>query len=334
MNEVLKRLNELDIKANEHLGQHFLIDETALQFIANQAHCGANIIEIGSGIGNLTKRLAPRANRVIGVEIDRRFEPALEQAVEDYQNVSIVYEDALKFDYNGLFSEQRRSKRSKGRHERDETDWQLIANLPYHITEPFPGAVADIPFADIVLTVGKRAAESLTTRSPSNLAFTKTSLIAMAFFDVEKIADLNKQMFYPVPRTSSAVIRLIPLMHSEEARGHARYILRELLLKENKMTVGQALRIALESQPITSHRGSSKNDRNRYERREVRRMLSGIVYQYSQADNLNQYVPQSELTRRSSIELPDNIASSRLSTLNNSQIRTLVSTIIDKYRFV
>lgn len=242
MTEVLRRLDELDVRPNEGLGQHFLIDEEALQFIADQAGYGANVIEIGAGIGNLTEYLAKRANRVLGLEIDRRFQPALEQVEENNQNVSVIYTDALKFDYSALFCKH---PRKKG--ETDEEEWYLIANLPYHIIEPFLKVISNKPFTDIILTVGEKAADALTTRSPLSLGFTKTSLIAIAFFDVEKIAELNKQLFYPLPRTNSTVLRLTPLFHTGKTKNTASHIFRVLLLKENIMTVRQTLSIALES---------------------------------------------------------------------------------------
>ena len=123
MNEYIVHLSqEYGIRLNENLGQHLLVNQEALGFIAGQVITGANVVEIGTGPGNLTANLAQRANKVIGIELDRKFEEVLADVTAENKNVEIVFSDVLKFDFDrvvgkGIFRE-----------------WQIVGNIPYHIS--------------------------------------------------------------------------------------------------------------------------------------------------------------------------------------------------------
>ena len=79
--EIKGQIQEYEIHLSERIGQHMLVDEEALDIFTEQIVYGANVLEVGSGTGNITERAAARANKVIGIEIDRRFQPRYHSAV-------------------------------------------------------------------------------------------------------------------------------------------------------------------------------------------------------------------------------------------------------------
>jgi len=316
MSEFISRLEKSGIKPIERLGQHFLIDEQALDFIADQVIPGINVLEVGSGIGNLTERLATRARKVLGIEIDTRFEEVLNKICFNNSNVEIIYQDALKFDYKHLVI-PRKMKRNF-----EDTDWQIIANLPYHITEPFLRIVANFPVNSIVMTLGNNAAGSLLANSPESIMFTKMSLVSLAYFNVEKIGDFKRELFYPIPRTDSSVLRLFPLVNIPNAVSPARRIMRYLLDTEKKMTVEQALQQVMHGDVTQTSKFLGKQDRNRSDRRAMRRQLSAEIDSRSGV---------SRERKHRNIEISESIRKIQLSNLDNSQIRVLTTSILEHF---
>ena len=89
------RLETLGIRPNESLGQHFLVDDAAVEILANSVSPGNKVIEIGAGIGQLTEALSKKAEKVVAIEIDRRYEPVLSELTNEYPNLKVVYGDVL-----------------------------------------------------------------------------------------------------------------------------------------------------------------------------------------------------------------------------------------------
>ncbi|HEY50361.1 MAG TPA: 23S rRNA (adenine(2030)-N(6))-methyltransferase RlmJ, partial [Dehalococcoidia bacterium] len=122
--ETKRRLRRFDLRARKRLGQHFLIDNNVLQQILSAAELTADdiVIEVGPGLGILTRELARRVKRVIAVELDDTLAELLRRELSPFPNVTIVNEDILKIDPSDLVSETERYK--------------VVANLPYYITSP------------------------------------------------------------------------------------------------------------------------------------------------------------------------------------------------------
>ena len=148
--EIYSRLKEKDIFLSERLGQHILVDEDVLNIFANQVDLGSNVLEIGSGPGNFTEKIAGRANRIVGIEIDRKFQPFLDEIQSVCSNVKIIYKDAMTVDFKKIV---------KGDFLREE--WQIASNLPFHISEPFLTKIADLPIKDAFLIVGDQLARKM-----------------------------------------------------------------------------------------------------------------------------------------------------------------------------
>lgn len=323
MKGIIERLTQAGIHPNENLGQHILVSNDALDLLARQVITGASVIEVGSGPGNLTDKLAGRASEVIGIEIDRQYGGLLDSLQDSRQNVEIIYGDALKVDFGSLI------KKTLGQ------TWQIIANLPYHISEPFLRKATKAQVEDIVLTVGDSLGRSMQTNDPSSPDYTKISLLTQAFFRVDEVGILSKNAFYPPPRTDSTIVRLTPLSESEVADPVAR-VARHLFNTE-KTTVGKAIREALITASQDTEPMASKHERNRMDRRRTRNELQQIVQSYGQTGEI--VSPTSGRTRHKKVVqsvgdlgLPERILSSPFSALTNADVKILVTTLQDKLK--
>ena len=107
-------MNKYDVKPNKKLGQNFLIDEEAINFIADLANEEDTIIEIGPGLGTLTSKLLERAKKVIVIELDSKMVDIIKDRFKLYKNIEIIQGDILKIDIS-------KYKNAK-----------IIANLPYY----------------------------------------------------------------------------------------------------------------------------------------------------------------------------------------------------------
>lgn len=268
---VLGRLNQLGICPNENIGQHFLVDNRVVDFLAGYAETQDTILEIGVGIGQLTERLAERSHQVIGVEIDRRFEPVLEEITLEHPNIEIVYGDVLSYNLDNLAKKQRKQQ------------YRVISNLPYHITEPFMHKLASSSVEDSVLVVGKRfalATQALNEESPD---FGTLTLLANVFFDVCLEMLIEKESIYPTPRSESAIIRLIPHKGREHFTDKRVFLLRRLFLtsRRNPLVKNTLKEGLIEYYTNAVDNGTlSKNESNKKNRRSTRVELRELIEEY------------------------------------------------------
>jgi len=120
LKDINRRLVEIDATPNEKIGQHFLVNQEAIDLLRQTVAPGSTVIEVGSGPGHVTERLAEHAAKLYGIEIDRRYHPLLDKISRDRGNVEIIYGDALKVDFNRLLPTGR------------DNDGQVVASLPFH----------------------------------------------------------------------------------------------------------------------------------------------------------------------------------------------------------
>jgi len=192
--EVRDKLSKFYIKPNFDLGQHFLMDSEIVKILANEVRPNHVVIEIGSGLGQLTEELAKRADSIISIEIDNRFKPILSQIVQRYPNVEIKYADALKVDL----------------HEYESQNLQIVSSLPYQISEAFMHKLAGLDFDCAILLVGKRLSYAIQAENEEDPSFGQMTILSQTFFDSEVIRIVSKKCFYPQPKTDSAIISLTP----------------------------------------------------------------------------------------------------------------------------
>lgn len=185
---------------SKRLGQNFLISEATVDNIISGAGVTSEdvILEIGPGIGVMTRSMAQVAKRVVAVEIDRSLEPVLNDTLSDLDNVTVVYQDILKVDLEALFQEYFEGKKPK-----------VIANLPYYITTPIIMNFLEneIPVSDIVVMVQKEVAERIAAK-PGTKEYGVLSLAVQYYCETRLLTKVPRGCFMPPPNVDSAVIEL------------------------------------------------------------------------------------------------------------------------------
>ena len=144
-------------KFSKSLGQNFLIDDNVIDRILQGARLsqGDKIIEVGPGIGTLTREMGKVADKVVAIEIDKTLIPILRETLCEFDNIEVVNQDILKVDVEQLVKEKL-----------DKGPVKLVANLPYYITTPIVMKFLeeDIPVTDIVVMVQKEVADRMNAK--------------------------------------------------------------------------------------------------------------------------------------------------------------------------
>ena len=195
--EVVEKHN---FKFSKSLGQNFLIDTNVIDRIVEGARVkeGDYVIEVGPGIGTLTKEMGRTAEKVVAIEIDKTLIPILEETLSDSPNIEVINQDILKVDVQELVKEKLNGGPVK-----------LIANLPYYITTPIVMKFLeeDIPVTDIVVMVQKEVADRMNAK-PSTKDYGALSVAVQYYCDTEIVAKAPRHMFMPQPNVDSTVIGL------------------------------------------------------------------------------------------------------------------------------
>lgn len=183
------------------LGQNFIIDADVCPEMARHlsADDKTGVLEIGPGIGVLTKELCRTAGKVVAIELDKRLFPVLKETLGEFKNLEIVEGDALKLDLNALIKEKFGSMHSV----------KVCANLPYYITSPVIMTLLEsrLPIDEIVVMVQKEAAERLCAEIGSRDSGAVT--VAVNYYaEAKMLFEVPKNCFYPAPKVDSAVMRL------------------------------------------------------------------------------------------------------------------------------
>lgn len=197
--QIKKLLAQHGLRPKKRLGQNFLIDRNVLNRIvdATGAGPGANILEVGPGLGVMTLELANRGARVVCVEADRELEPVLRDVLAECSNVEIVFEDFLKVDLPSFISERGGGK------------WVFAGNLPYYITSPIIAKLieAKAMVSDIILMVQREVAQRLQAPAGSD-DYGALSVFVQYHCDIQSVMRVSKNVFYPVPDVDSEVVKL------------------------------------------------------------------------------------------------------------------------------
>lgn len=185
---------------SKSLGQNFLINPSVCPKIAELGGCGKDVcaIEIGTGVGVLTKELAKRCDKVVAVELDERLKPLLEETLAEFDNVEVIFADVMKTDLRAIIEEKFGGKETV-----------VCANLPYYITSPVIMKILEerLPIKALTVMVQKEAAERICAK-PSTRECGAISY-AVSWYSAPKILfRVNRGSFMPSPNVDSAVIRL------------------------------------------------------------------------------------------------------------------------------
>lgn len=196
---IKKLMNKYNIRFSKSLGQNFLTDEFLIYEIINRSNLNKedNIIEIGPGVGVLTKELAQNCKKIVAVEIDDKLIPLLNDTLGDFENIKIINDDILKVDLNKIINNEFDNKP------------KVVANLPYYITTPIIMRFLeeDIDVSEIIVMVQKEVAERMIAK-PGNKTYGSLSVAVQYYTDPTIILDVPRDNFIPKPNVDSAVIRL------------------------------------------------------------------------------------------------------------------------------
>jgi len=190
----LALLRQFHLHPKKSLGQNFLVDESALTKVAAAADLTRDdvVLEIGPGLGSLTRHLAQAARRVVAVELDDSLLPALQHVLRSYDNVEIVYGDILQLPTSHLPL---------------PTSYKVAANIPYYITSALIRHLLEAEGRPevIVLTVQREVAERICAR-PGDMSLLAVSV--QFYAQPRVVARIPAGAFYPKPEVDSAVVRL------------------------------------------------------------------------------------------------------------------------------
>lgn len=185
---------------SKKLGQNFLVNPSVCPRMAEACGCGPDtgVLEIGPGIGVLTRELSLRAGKVVAIELDDRLPPVLAETLGDRENVEIVQGDCMKLDLTALLRERFGAM-----------PVSVCANLPYYITSPILMNLLEsrLPVESITVMVQKEAAQRLCARPGSREAGAVT-LAVQYYAQAETLFSVSRGSFLPAPNVDSAVIRL------------------------------------------------------------------------------------------------------------------------------
>ena len=200
MNYLRDVMNRHGFRTSKSLGQNFIINPTICPKIAEygNAKTGFGILEIGTGVGVLTKELAQRADKVVAVELDEKLFPILKETLSGFENIKIIHGDALKYDLKKLIAE-----------EFPAMDVAVCANLTYYITSPLIMKLLEdqLPVKTITVMVQKEAAQRLCAPVGSRESGAVT--VAVAYYGkAVKLFDVSRGNFFPAPNVDSAVIQI------------------------------------------------------------------------------------------------------------------------------
>ena len=192
--DVLALLRQYGLHPDKKLGQNFLIEPAALERVVAAAGNLEDqvVLEIGPGLGGLTRLLAARSRKVIAVEIDENLIPPLERVLSGFENVSIVCGDILKLDPAILVK---------------EPDYFVVANIPYYITSALLRHLleAEVHPNRMVLTVQQEVAERICA-SPGDMSL--LALGVQVYGHPRMMFRISAGSFYPAPKVDSAVVRV------------------------------------------------------------------------------------------------------------------------------
>lgn len=199
-NKIRETLDKYGFKFSKSLGQNFLIDGNVVRKIVREAEITKDdyVLEIGPGMGTLTEELALNAKKVVAIELDKKLLPILDETLEDYNNVEIVYGDILKIDVKKLIEEKLGGGPVK-----------LVANLPYYVTTPIIGKLLeeDLALESISVMVQKEVAERMSA-GPGSKDYGALSIFVNFYSSPKIVVKVPKTVFMPQPKIDSAVIKL------------------------------------------------------------------------------------------------------------------------------
>lgn len=192
--ELVKKYN---FRFSKSLGQNFLIDDSVLEDIVEGAEVSEEdlVIEIGPGVGTLTRELIKKARRVVAIELDSNLIPILTEELGNEEKFSLIHNDALKVNFDEIMAGEKSVK--------------LVANLPYYVTTPIIAKLLNegYKFKSLTIMIQKEVAERMNSE-PNCKEYGSISVLVQYFCTTKIIRKVAPSSFMPRPKVDSIVIRL------------------------------------------------------------------------------------------------------------------------------
>lgn len=191
LTETQKILKKYNIKPRKRMGQNFLIDSDVLdkQIVYADLQATDIVLEIGAGIGTLTRRLADHAKKIIAVEKDPRLLEILKEQCAQYDNVKIIHDDILQVDIPPFT--------------------KVVSNIPYSISSPLTFKLLTYSFDFAIITYQLDFAKRLTAKVGSS-EYSRLSVTVYYRAKVNILDRISKDAFYPTPKVNSALVKITP----------------------------------------------------------------------------------------------------------------------------
>ncbi len=192
-------MKKYHIKPNKSFGQNFLISEEVITAIVDSSDISKEdlVIEIGPGLGTLTKYLSEKAGKVICIELDKKMMSILKDRFSLYQNIELLNEDILKVDLKQLIGKEKMKK------------VKIVANLPYYITTPIIMKLLEdeLDLDSITVMIQKEVAERLIA-IPGEKDTGAITYAVYYYAEANGVLEVPKESFIPEPEVTSKVIQL------------------------------------------------------------------------------------------------------------------------------
>ena len=196
-------MKKYNIKANKALGQNFLIEENVLKKIVESSEIEKDdlVIEIGPGLGTLTKYLLEKAGKVICIELDKKMIKILDDRFSLYENFEVKNQDVLKVDLRKMIKQEKENISIK--------NVKIVANLPYYITTPIIMKLLEdeLDLESITVMIQKEVADRLIA-IPGRKDTGAITYSVYYYSIAEGILEVDNDSFIPEPEVTSKVIKL------------------------------------------------------------------------------------------------------------------------------
>lgn len=201
INQIKALLTRHGFRFSKSMGQNFLIEDWVPREIAKASGAGpgAGVLEVGPGIGPLTRELAGRADKVVSVELDTALLPILAETLRDCPKAEVIWGDILKTDIPALAGEKFQGLTPIA-----------CANLPYNITTPAITALIEAHcFSAITVMIQREVAKRICA-APGTADYGAFSVYCQYHTNPEYLFEVPPDCFIPAPKVTSAVVRMVP----------------------------------------------------------------------------------------------------------------------------
>ena len=203
LEETKSIMKKYGIRANKNLGQNFLINNEVVEKIVSSSEISQEdmIIEIGPGLGTLTKYLLEKAGKVLCIELDTRMIKILKDRFSNCENFEVINQDVLKVNLNEIIKENKKDGKIKS--------VKVVANLPYYITTPIIMKLLEdkLDIESITVMIQKEVADRL-IEIPGGKNTGAITYTVYYYCESEKIMEVPNSSFIPEPEVTSEVIKM------------------------------------------------------------------------------------------------------------------------------